>query len=161
MRQLEKLTVSFNQLLTWVAGCTLVAMMLLSVVNMILRVVYVPFGATAEVVGWLSAVTIAFALGYTQINRGHVAIGILVDRLSGRVQSVVNSVGSLISMILFVIVAWKMFFYAVRLRDIGVLSESLSMAFYPIVFAIALAFIGLTLVLLVDFIKSFIGVAKK
>lgn len=159
MRWLEKVSAFLNQLFTRVAGFALVAMMVLSVGNIILRLVYVPFGATAEVVGWLSAVAVALVLGHTQINRGHVAMDILVKKFSPEVRKIVESVGLLLSAVLFSVTAWKLGAYAVRLQEIGVLSESLGVAFYPVVFLVALGFVCLFLVLLVDFVKTVAGVA--
>ena len=148
-------------MLARIAGFSLVAMVFLTVVNMVLRVVYAPLGATAEIVGWLSAITIAFALGYTQIYRGHVMVTMLVEKFPPRLQKIVEGAGLLVGVLLFAVVTWEMFLYGLRLQQINVLSESLGVAFYPFVHAIALAFAGLTLALLADFCKLIKGVAER
>lgn len=161
MRFLERASGSCNGLLARVAGVALVAMMLITVGNMIMRVIYVPFGATAEVVGWLSAVCVAFALGYTQVGRGHVAISLLVSRFPPRLAGIVDTAGFLVNTVIFGLVAWKMAQYGLHLQQLNVLSESLGIVFYPLVYLVALGFAGLALALLVDFLKSLAGVAKR
>lgn len=161
MRYLERLNTWFNQRLAWVAGGTLVAMMLLSVVNMFLRALGHPFGGTAEVVGWLAAITAAFALGYTQLYRGHVAIDLVVNRFSRRGQGVTDAIMLFSSAILFALAAWRTAVYAGRLWQLGSLSETIQIAFFPFTYAVALGFASLSLALLVDGLKSLKGAIKK
>ncbi|GAI39433.1 unnamed protein product, partial [marine sediment metagenome] len=66
--------------LNWVAGGLLVAMMLITVVNLIMVQVDRPFVGTTEIVGFLAALVAAFALGYTQLQKGHTRVDILVLR---------------------------------------------------------------------------------
>jgi len=78
MNRLETIVNALNRWLNWVAGGLLVAMMLITVVNLIMAQVYVPFVGTAEIISFLAALVAAFALGYTQIRRGHTRVDILV-----------------------------------------------------------------------------------
>jgi TRAP-type C4-dicarboxylate transport system permease small subunit len=158
---LEQANTKLNQLLAVIAGGALVMMMLVTVGNMIMRAVYVPFGATSEVVGWLAAITTGFALGYTQLNRAHVSIDLVVDRFPKRLQSFVQSVVMLLSVVFFSFVTWQVFLYGDRLRNLGVLSETLRLPHYFFVYAVALGIVCLTLALVVDLVKSLAGVVEK
>jgi TRAP-type C4-dicarboxylate transport system permease small subunit len=158
---LEQANTKLNQLLAAVAGGALVLMMLVTVGNMILRAVYVPFGATSEVVGWLAALTTAFALGYTQLNRAHVTIDLVVERFPERWQSLAGSLMMLLSAVFFSTATWQVFLYAERLRNLGVLSETLRLPHYYLVYAVALGIACLTLALAVDFVKLLAGVVKR
>jgi TRAP-type C4-dicarboxylate transport system permease small subunit len=154
LRILEGLSVRINQLFIWIAGVALVGSMLLLVTNMILRVVYVPFGATSEVVAFLAAIVTAFALGFSQINKAHVAIDLIVSRLSTRTSAIIESITIFLSMILFSVATWHLWLFAGRQMGRGVLSETLRLPYYWLIYAVAIGFVSLVLVLLVDLLKS-------
>ena len=60
----------------------------------------------------------------------------------------------LISTALFLIVTWHVFPHAGVLKQTGSLSETMKVIVYPWVYLASLGCAGLTLALLVDFIKS-------
>ena len=163
MARLEAIINALNKWLGWVAGGALVAMMLLTVGNMILRALprCSPFGFTAEVVGWLAAMVVAFALGYTQINRGHVAVDIFVVRLRQRAQAVIDAIMSFIGMVLFGVATWQIVELASRVWEIGLVSATLKISFFPLIYLVALGCAFLCLVLLLDFLKSLAQVVKR
>lgn len=154
MRVLENISERINQVFVSIAGVALVVSMLLLVTNMILRVVYVPFGATAETVAFFAVIVFGFALGYSQLHKAHVSIDLVVSRLSARVSGVLESITIFFSMILFSFATWHLWLYATRQMERGVLSETLRISYYPLIYALAICFASLVLVLLVDFIKS-------
>lgn len=163
MTHLEKISNALNKWVNWVAGGALVAMMLLTVGNMFLRAIpgCSPFGFTAEVVGWLAALVAAFALGYTQINRGHVAVDIFVIRLRQRAQVIIDAIMSFMSMALFALIAWRTTELASRVWEIGLVSATLKITFFPLIYAVALGCAFLCLVLLLDFLKSMAQAVKR
>ncbi len=154
MRLLEGISVRINQIFVWIAGTALVGSMLLLVTNMILRVVYVPFGATSEVVAFLAAIVTAFALGFSQINKAHVAIDLIVSRFSTRTSAVLESITISLSMILFSFATWHIWLFAGRQMARGVLSETLRFPYYWLIYLVSIGFASLVLVLLVDLLKS-------
>ncbi len=154
MGVLDRLNSILNTGLAWAAGFSLVAMVMVTVGEMVLRMFGRPMAGTVETIGWLAAVTTAFALGYTQVHQGHVSIDLLTTRLGSRSQVVVSMLVNLISAALFVIVTWNVFRYAGLLRETGSLSETMKVIVYPWVYLVSLGCAGLTLALLVDFLKS-------
>ena len=107
MHQLDRVNKILNKGLAFVAGFSLIAMMLVTVGEMVLRMFGKPMAGIVETIGWLAAITIAFALGYTQIHQGHVSISLFTDRLKPRLRNVVNMITYLTSFVLFVIVTLK------------------------------------------------------
>jgi len=161
MAHLERIISALNRWLSWVAGGFLVAMMLLTVGNMVMREVYVPFGATAEVVGFLAALVAALALGYTQLHKGHTRVDILVSRFPPRAQSIIDSIMFLISTVLFGVATWQVVKLANRYWELGSVSETMYIIFYPLIYAVALGCVFLCLVLLLDFLKSLVQAVKR
>jgi TRAP-type C4-dicarboxylate transport system permease small subunit len=151
---LDRFSSILNRGLAWVAGFSLVAMVLVTVGEMVLRMFGKPMAGTVETIGWLSAVTTAFALGYTQIHQGHVSIDLFTRRLGSLMQVMVSMVVLLASTVLFLIVTWNVFRHAGVLRETGSLSETMKVIVYPWVYLVSLGCAGLTLALIVDFLKS-------
>ncbi|MGM0688525.1 MAG: TRAP transporter small permease [Bacillota bacterium] len=158
---LDKINKNLSRIFVWIAGSALVAVMLLAVVNMFLRAFYVPIGATWELVGFLTAIVTAFSLGFSQLTKAHVAIDLLIQNFPLRVRLFLESITTLLSVFLFGIATWHIYQYAGRVMDQGVLSETLRIPFYPIIYAVSAAFLCFTLVLLADFFKAVNGAFKK
>jgi len=76
MELLDKISRVLNEILIWIAGVSLVTMILLTCANIFLRLVWMPVKGTYELMGFFGAIVTAFALGYTQIKRGHIGIDI-------------------------------------------------------------------------------------
>lgn len=151
---LNRLSSILNRGLAFVAGISLVAMMLVTVGEMVFRMFGHPMAGTVETIGWLAAITAAFALGYTQVHRGHVSIDLFVRGLSPRLGVVLNMFIYLTSTVLFGVVTWNVFQHAGVLRETGSLSETMKVIVYPWVYLVSLGCLGLTLALMVDFLKS-------
>ena len=154
MGLLDRFNSIMNRALAVVAGFSLVAMVVVTVGEMVLRMFGRPMAGTVETIGWLAAVTTAFALGYAQLHQGHVSIDLFTRHIGPRSQVVVSMIVCLISTALFTIVTWNVFDHAGVLRETGSLSETMKVIVYPWVYLVSLGCAGLTLALLVDFIKS-------
>jgi len=152
--QLDRFSSILNRGLAFLAGFSVITMMLVTVGEMVFRMFGYPMAGTVETIGWLAAMTTAFALGYTQIHQGHVSISLFTERLKPRTRAVVNMLVYLISTALFVIVTWHVFRHAGVLKETGSLSETMKVIVYPWVYLASLGCAGLALALLVDFMKS-------
>jgi len=153
INRLDKVAALFNHGLAWLGGLTLTLMLLLIVGNALIRIFYRPFPGTAELVGWLAAITTSFALGYTQMNKGNVALNMITKRLPLRAQKILEGIFSLCSALFFGMAGWKIVSYGFTLKNSGYLSETLRIAYYPFVVIMSLGFLGLTLTLLLDLLK--------
>ena len=153
MEQLEKISRFLNQALIWMGGFFLVTMILLTCANIFLRLVWTPIRGTFELMGFFSAIVTAFALGYTQIHRGHIGIDIVVNQFSARLQRILSGINYAICMIFFSIAGWQIARWANVLRKTGEVTETLRIIFYPFIHAVALGCLVLALVLLVDLLK--------
>ena len=151
---LEKASLLFSRILLWIGGLILVVMILLTCANIFLRTVWFPVRGTFELMGYGGAVVTAFALAYTQIHRGHIAVDILVLGFSKRIRKVLNAMNHLILMAFFAVVTWQMAKYAKTLLSSGELTETLQIVYYPFTYAVALGCLVLALVFLTDFMKS-------
>lgn len=154
MHRLERISSILNRGMGILAGISLMAMMLLTVAEMISRLFGKPMPGAVEAIGWLAAATTAFALGYTQIHQGHVAIDILTNRLSPRLREGLSVLVYFASTALFALVSWQVLRYAGVLKNSGSLSETMKVIVYPWVYLVSLGCVGLTLALFVDLLKT-------
>ncbi len=150
--RLASFSLRFNQFLAVIAGVVMVSVALLIVTNIIIRIFHAPIPGVGEISGWMSAITAAFALGYTQVHRGHVDMDLLVNKFPPGIRRAVQSLMLLLSMLFFGIISCRLYWYANNIRIEGALSETLAVIYYPYVYLMALGFAGLTLALLTDFI---------
>ncbi len=161
MTALERVSQFLNQALMWIAGVFLVGMIVLTCANVFLRVVWMPVRGTFELMGFFGAIVTAFALGYTQIKRGHIAVDILTKRFSRKAQRISNSISSFICMVFFGMVSWQIAKWATSLRELGEVTETLQIGYYPFTYGVAIGCIILALVFFVDLMKVLIGEEEK
>ena len=153
MEQLEKISRFLNEVLVWIAGFFLVTMVLLTCANIFLRLIWTPIRGTFELMGFFGAIVTAFALGYTQINKGHIGIDLLVNEFRVITQRILNGISYFICMVFFAIAGWQIARWATVLRKTGEVTETLRIIFYPFMYAVSLGCILLALVLLVDLLR--------
>lgn len=151
---MHKLNWVVSRLLLYIAGAALLTMVFLVVGNIIMRQVSSSFGGTTEMVGWLTAVVVALSLAYAQLTKAHIELDLVVVHLSVRLQSVLSVLVAGASFLFFSMVAWKLWEYGVSAMQRGSLSQTLRIAYYPIVYLVASGFSAFGFVLLKDFLGS-------
>lgn len=116
-----------------VANSIMVGAMLLTVVNVLLRIVFrTPFGGASEVVGWCTGVLTALALVYSQKRRAHIAIDVLSAHFNRRVRAIIQGLCLIAGTIMFGMGAWQIFVRALSMQRSGLLSNTLQISFYPL-----------------------------
>ena len=150
---LEKVSTLLNRLLLLVGGIALAGMVFLTCANIFLRAIWAPVKGTYELMGFLGAIVTAFALGYTQMKRGHIGIDLVVNQFSPRTRKMLNGINYLICMIFFALAGWQIAKWATILWKTGEVTETLRIIFYPFTYGVALGCFVLAIGLLVDFLK--------
>jgi len=130
-----------------IAAAAVVGMMILTCLDVFLRCMRHPIPGTYEVVGMLGAVFVSFSLARTTVDRGHIAVDFLVQRLPRRLQHAVEALNAGICALLFTVICRQCMLYAQDLKASGEVSMTLQMPIHPFVFGIALGSAMLSLVL--------------
>jgi TRAP-type C4-dicarboxylate transport system permease small subunit len=154
MLSFEKTVYGFSRKLNILSGIALMLMMGLVFVNVALRAVWKPILGTYEFTGFLASITITFALAHCASKKGHIAITIFADRLSPRVQAILDLLVAILGTALYAVISWQCVKYAINLYQIGEVSPATATPFYPFIFAVAFGLLVLALVLLNDLSKS-------
>jgi TRAP-type C4-dicarboxylate transport system permease small subunit len=155
MNYLERINVFLNRILMIIGGVAVLCLMSLATGNVILRFFFnTPYRGAYEVVGFLGAIVIAFALGYTQKRKDHIVVDILTERFPKRINRILDAVNYFITMIFFAIVSWQVFVWGIKIAKSGEVSETIKIMFHPFVYCVAIGFLFFSLTLLNDFLKS-------
>ena len=175
MKFLDKISKDLAKILYWIAGIAIVSMMLLTCADVILRLgvtlyhryhlwflsPFKPIPGTYELVCFLGAVAVSFAMAHTSVEKGHVAVSLIVQLFPKRVQALIGSITSSFGLILFALLSWQSVLYANDLRSSGEVSLTLQLPFYPFVYGISFAAVAVCLVLLTELFTNITGVSKK
>ena len=144
---MRKITRQLAELMNYLSALCVMAMMLLTCADVLLRLFKHPILGTYELVGLFGALTIALAIPATTLNKGHVAVDFVVDKLPPSARKICTIITTLLSICLFALIAWQSFIYADILRSTGEVTLSLQMPFYPVVYAISAAALLVCIVL--------------
>jgi TRAP-type C4-dicarboxylate transport system permease small subunit len=150
MKYLERVNVALNGVLMVIGGFAVLALMTVATANVVLRMVHAPYRGAYEVVSFLGAVVIAFALGYTEKKKGNIVVEILTERFPKKLQKALEGVSRIISGIFFSLVSWQVYEYGTKIMESGELSETLKIVFHPFVFAVSFGFSVLALTIFID-----------
>jgi len=155
----------------YMAGAALVLMMVLTCVDIVLRLAVTlygkfgweflsrlkPIAGTYELVCFLGSTAASFAMAHTLVESGHVAVSFLVRLFSEKTQAVFQVVTSSLAFLFFGLLTWQSVLYAQKLKKWGEVSMTLELPFYPFVYGLAFAAAAVCLVL----IMTIIGEGRK
>jgi TRAP-type C4-dicarboxylate transport system permease small subunit len=155
--RLERAVTALSNKINWIAAFAVVFIMLLTTADVVLRMFRHPIPGTYEIVGFSGSLIIGFSLAYTFIQKGHIAVEILVQRLPWLGRVIINIINDILSFGLFGILSWQSVKYAQSLKLSGEVSPTIQMPTYPFVYGVAVGAALLCVVLLVDLIRQFKG----
>ncbi len=161
MNSIERISRGLARKLYWVAGAAIVAMMLLTCADVVLRYFRRPIPGTYELVCFLGTVAVAFAMAYTSVEKGHVSVSFVVNLFPQRIQGLIESITNSFGLFLFALIAWQSVIYANELRLSGEISLTLELPFYPFVYGIGFSAAIVCLVLLSDLYKNLMKMFAK
>ena len=138
-----------------IGGVAVLSLMSLATGNVILRFFFnAPYRGAYEVVGFLGAIVIAFALGYTQKRKDHIVVDILTERFPKRINRILDGINYFVTTIFFAIVSWQVFVWGMKISKSGEVSETLKIMFHPFIYSVSLGFAVFSLTLILDFLKN-------
>ena len=150
-----------TKFLFYIAGIGLVGMLVLIVADVIgIKILSRPVPGGIEIVSFMVVVAIAGAVPFTQVMRGHVAVDFIVEKFPRRAKLIIDAIMIFFSVCLLALMTWYSFKYADGLRSSGEVSMTQKIPFYPFVYGMAVCFVALLLVLIMDLVKSIAKAAK-
>lgn len=154
----EKTVDIMNRVLMTIGGVALLCLMLVAAGNVLLRVIGYPVHGAVEIEGFLGAILIAFALSESQKKGDHIMVEIFNKKFPPALLLAIESFKLIVCIGFFAIVAWQVYLWGARVKESGELSETLKIAYYPIVFCVAIGFVALVIQLV---LQAVLTVARK
>jgi TRAP-type C4-dicarboxylate transport system permease small subunit len=153
----EKYVVLLSKWFNVVAGIALVGMLVLVTADIIANKAFKsPIPGGIEFVSFMAVVAIAFAIAQTQLTRGHIEVEFIAARLPLLPQKVIGTVVNIFVMVLFGLLSWRSFIYGTEILEIGEVSMTRGIPFYPFIYAIGICSIVVFLVALLQLLKLYI-----
>ncbi|NLC72124.1 MAG: TRAP transporter small permease, partial [Desulfuromonadaceae bacterium] len=126
----------------------------LTTLDVVLRLFKSSIPGTYEIIGLLGALVSSFALGYTSVEKGHIAVDFLTSRLSPTCQALITAVNAAVATILFALVTWQSAIHGFNLMRRGEVTLTVQIPIHPFVFGVAAGCGLLCLVLTAEFTRA-------
>jgi TRAP-type C4-dicarboxylate transport system permease small subunit len=139
----------------------MVSMMLLTFIDVSGRSLFnKPIIGAYEITQVLVAATVALALAYTGVQKKHISIDMFIARLPVGAQKIIIVIADLLSFIMLALITICAVAQARNLYSQGETTAALGIKLFPFVWALAFGCAMLSLVYLVDFLRSLIKAVK-
>jgi TRAP-type C4-dicarboxylate transport system permease small subunit len=150
----EKTVKLLSSFLNLFAAAALSAIIVLTCIDVSMRYFFSrPIAGTYDLVSLMGAVIAAFAMPYTMLMGGHVAVDLVVRKLSDRKKLAVETVTHIVGILLFLILTWQSAGLASDMKAAGEVTPTLLLPFYPVVYAMSVCFFVLCLAILINLLK--------
>ena len=139
----------------------LVFMMLLTVADVFLRYVFNrPIVGGTEITE-LMMVPLALGMGWCVLKDKTIKMGLIVDNLPLKVQSIITSITYTIGFSAFIFITWRTFLESVRVERLNGMTAILRIPTYPFYGLLGFCFAILTLAILITVIRNLVQAVKK
>lgn len=153
--KIQKYATSVCIWLSYVSFAGFVLLILLTFCDVVgTKVFKWPFPYVIDGTSFLCLVIIAFALAFTQAQKKNVEIEFFTERLPKNAQFIISTIISFISLALVATVSWQMFDFARNTQISGILSQTEKIPVSPFIYATAVCFSMLSVMILLQFIQS-------
>ena len=160
MKSFTKAMEFTSRLMCAVAVAALVAMLVLTLADVVLRGFGWPIPGTYELVGILGAIIIGFAIPYTTMAKGHVMMDFLTESLSRPVRTVLHVLTRLLAIAFFIIAGWNLCVLAQGYSKAGEVTLTLKLPLYPVFYVVAFCCFVECLMLVAELTPSEEGAGK-
>ena len=156
----ERLAAPPNKLLHWIAMILLLALMFITVGDIVGRYTvgiipgFGPIPGTFELTEIMLAIAVLTAIGHTQMRRGHISIDLVITKLPRKIRNIIDCITDFLSLAIFVLVTWQTIKYAYLLYISNDVSAILRLPMYPFLIIAAIGCFTFCLAMLSTFIQT-------
>lgn len=133
-----------------IGGSILVIMMMLTVIDIALRIAGRPITGTYELVALAGAMVVGFAVPQTTQENGHIGVDLLIQAVSPRARKIFFVITKIMGAVLCSGVAWYLYKKGSHLLEQGDVSHTLQIPAYPGAYVLAFCFAVEALTLLLQ-----------
>ncbi len=152
---LEKATSPIQRIFEVISGAVLALMMFLTAVDVALRYVFnSPIPGALELVEYMMAVMVPFALTVTAFHKAHIGVDLIMERFPKNIRVYVSCFTHFLLLALYAAITWRCFLNIGEQYHSGLTSSVLLIPQYPFVVSITVAFALLTLITLMQLFEK-------
>jgi len=144
-----------------VAAAAVVAMTAVIMCDVVMRLCRTALPGAYDIISLLGAVVVAFALTSTSIQRGHIAVDFVYDKVPQRYRLLFDVFNEFAGSVFFALLAWQCLAYAAALRGAGEVSLTIKVPIHPFVAGIGLNCALLSMYLLLQLARALRGVLRR
>lgn len=146
-----------TRILMIIAATVLMAMMLLTAFDVVLRYIFNrPISGAFELVEYMMAILIPFSIVYCADQRSHVAVELIIGRFPKKIQTLFDSVTTFVTMLFAILIAWQNVIYFKETYTSQVTSAVLLIPTYPFVAPVAIG-IGTFALIMLIYLSDFVS----
>ncbi len=162
LTRLERLTEVILKGIHYVGMAFVILMMLLTTAHAAGRYVFgLPVPGLVELSSYMMVTMIFLTAPYTALVKGHIAIGVIVDRFSTKAQAVIDLLIDTLCLALSVLAACQTYIRGAYIMEEGQVSTILSIPNAPFIFLVGVGWILFSLAILIHIINSIFKLVKK
>jgi TRAP-type C4-dicarboxylate transport system permease small subunit len=160
-RMLTRIAKITTSIMIAIGASALAMMMFLTAMDVGLRYAFNrPLAGAFELVEYLMAIVIPFSIVFCAYRNQHVAVELILGKLSDKIQLYVNIATTFASIVFIIAIAWQSFLYIKETYSYGTTSAVLLIPTYPFVVPIAIGLAAFALNLIVH-LSQYISEVKK
>ena len=152
-RALSRVVENLDKIFRWMSCASLFIMAIVTLTDIAMRTAGRPIVGSLELVTFLGAFVIGFALPYTTWLKGHVYVDVLVDKLSPKGKKVFMVITRIMGIALFLFATYDFILYGLTNIKSGEVTPSFRIPLYPIAFGLAASFFLQSLTLLCELLQ--------
>jgi TRAP-type C4-dicarboxylate transport system permease small subunit len=146
-----------STILNHIGGAALTFMMFLTVSDVLLRAFGHPIMGTYEIVSQSLAVVIGFGIPKVSLDRGHVIMEFVTERLSKQNRAILYTFTRIICIILFILIAYNLIGVGNEFRLSGEVTSTIRLPFFPLAYGVGVCCFLQCFVFLYDIVKIWRG----
>jgi TRAP-type C4-dicarboxylate transport system permease small subunit len=135
------------------SGLTLAFMLLFTLANVILRAFGKPIVGDFEIISFLGAVVVGFAIPFTSLVKAHVIVDIMLEKVPKRFGDRMQVATRIVAIALFLWIAWNFVVMSVDLIKSHEVTPVFRLPYYPISFGLAFSCLIQCVVLISQIMK--------
>ena len=103
--------------------------------------------------GFMGALIFALSFGYSHEKKEHIYVSILFDLFPPKIQRAARRINALLTIVFFALLSFQLVKNALNLKAVEEVSETLRIAYYPVILVLAFGAAYLVLLIILELFK--------
>ena len=159
---INKIIGPISKVLVLVGGAILATMMFLTIVDVVMRYFFdMPIKGAFDLTEYFMVIVFSCGLPYCTINKDHIKVDILMERLPKNAQTIISILTTPIVLGIFSLIAWQYIVYTQIQIDSHLVSSVLEIPRYPFIILMFFGYALLVIAVLADTLNLIAKAVKR